>query len=300
VDRIGLQNDAFALSKAGILPTVETLVLVKAYHSERDFTVWSDLAKNLGDMSSVWSNEINYADFKRFVRGLFGAIGKKLGWDATPDENALDTLLRTVVLNQLGSNDDKLVIEEANKRFYRQLNNNESIPADLRFFIYKTVVGNGTEKEFEAVYNIFKTADLHEERLRALRALGYTQNTNLIARTLDLSLTEEVRSQDLMYVTIGCISHRVGREMAWKFLQDHFVEFDKRLSGAAMLWDRVIGYTIAGFTSEERAQEIEKFFKEHPVPNADRTIKQSLETIRANAKWVANNRESVATWLAQQ
>ena len=52
-----------------------------------------------------------------------------------------------------------------------------------------------------------------------------------------------------------------------------------------------------GFTSEEKAAEIEQFFKDNEAPFADRTIKQSLETIRLNAKWLQRDREDVAKFL---
>jgi len=81
VDRIGLENDAFALSIAGIVPAVQALELVQAYSNEVDYTVWYDLMANLGKFSDVWSNEPNYSDVKKFIRNLFTQIGKKLGWE---------------------------------------------------------------------------------------------------------------------------------------------------------------------------------------------------------------------------
>jgi len=174
------------------------------------------------------------------------------------------------------------------------------ISADIRFLVYRLVVAHGTTEDYEAILQIFKTAEMHEEKLRALRALGYTENTDLLNRTLLMSFSDEVRSQDLMYVIASCGSSSKGRELTWKFFSENFAEFEKRLSSSMMLMDRLVSYSIDGFTSEEKAQEIEKFFAAHPVPSAERSIKQGLESIRANAKWVSSNRDSVAKWLAQQ
>ena len=44
------------------------------------------------------------------------------------------------------------------------------------------------------------------------------------------------------------------------------------------------------FCSEERAVEVEQFFREHPHPGAERSIQQSLETIRLNAAWLQRDR----------
>lgn len=58
--------------------------------------------------------------------------------------------------------------------------------------------------------------------------------------------------------------------------------------------------TTAGFVSEEKAVEIEQFFKENPFPLADRILKQNCEAIRLNASWLARDAKAVQQWLAQQ
>jgi len=278
----------------------KALELVKAYENEVDYTVWSDLAANLGVMATVWSNEPNFDHFKTFLRKLYSPIGKKLGWDPKPKESDLDTLLRSVVLNQLGSNDDKAVVAEAKRRFENNQTKNEPISADIRSLVYKLVVANGDEKDYEAVLKIYKTAELHEEKLRALRALGYNTNPEIIQKTLKFALSGEVREQDIFYVTSACSTHRVGRELTWKFIKDNWSDFHRLLGGTAMLIDRLIGYATKDFANEEKAKDVEEFFKAHPVPAAERTIKQSVETIVASSKWLNANRDSVAKWLSQQ
>lgn len=58
--------------------------------------------------------------------------------------------------------------------------------------------------------------------------------------------------------------------------------------------------TTAGFVSEEKAVEIEQFFKENPWPVADRVVKQNCEAIRLNASWLARDAKAVQQWLAEQ
>ena len=53
----------------------------------------------------------------------------------------------------------------------------------------------------------------------------------------------------------------------------------------------------AGFVTEEKAVEIEKFFKDNPVAVADRIIKRSCEDIRLNAKWLERDSKAVEDWL---
>jgi len=194
----------------------------------------------------------------------------------------------------------KLLKKQKKKRFKDQIENNKPIAADIRSTVYQLVVSNGTEKEYDQVYHIFQTADMHQEKLRALAALGTSQDKNLLLRTLKLSLGDEVRSQDIFYVTGVCGSHKAGREITWQFFQENFKEFENRLKDSMMLFERVVTSAFSGFTSEDKAKEAEKFFGSNPVPNAERGIKQTLENIRANARWIDSNRDNVAKWLNDQ
>lgn len=52
---------------------------------------------------------------------------------------------------------------------------------------------NGGETEYEQVLKIYREADMHEEKIRALRALGYSPKPELTLRTLKFSISSEVR-----------------------------------------------------------------------------------------------------------
>jgi aminopeptidase N len=90
----------------------------------------------------------------------------------------------------------------------------------------------------------------------------------------------------------------LGRELAWKFLQEKWAGFEKRLGESQFLLSRVISLATKDFTDPAKAKEVEAFFKVHVVPSAERTIKQSVESILANSKWISSNREAVAKFLA--
>ena len=53
------------------------------------------------------------------------------------------------------------------------------------------------------------------------------------------------------------------------------------------------------FTDEARLADVESFFQEHPAPAAERTIRQALERIRLNIKWLERNRTELAAWFSR-
>ena len=86
-DRLGLQNDAFALAQAGFIPTANVLEFVKAYASEDNVTVWRDLLSNLVHLSGLLLSTDFYDKYASYIRTLVKPISNKLGWDPIEGES---------------------------------------------------------------------------------------------------------------------------------------------------------------------------------------------------------------------
>eukprot|EP01116_Phalansterium_solitarium_P017074 TRINITY_DN4120_c0_g1_i1.p1 TRINITY_DN4120_c0_g1~~TRINITY_DN4120_c0_g1_i1.p1 ORF type:complete len:889 (-),score=315.99 TRINITY_DN4120_c0_g1_i1:342-3008(-) len=299
VDRLELLNDAFALAKAGFVPTVDALALADGMRGETNYTVWSNLAGNLAALCSVWSDEPAYPQLQALGRELFGPIGTRLGWQAAADESQLDTLLRTTVLGMLSLFDAPAVIAECRRRFaaYRADAQAAPIPPDLRGVVYACVVKNGGAAEWDELLGMYRTATLQEEKLRALRALGASRQPALLRATLELAVSPEVRAQDIATAFYPVAANPVGRNLAWAFFQERFETIQEILKDAGLLMPRLISILTDNFSTQAKLQEVEAFFASHPVPAAERTIKQSCELIRANTRWRDSNVSSVQAWL---
>jgi puromycin-sensitive aminopeptidase len=63
------------------------------------------------------------------------------------------------------------------------------------------------------------------------------------------------------------------------------------------LLSRLVKYLTENFASEERATEVEDFFKKHEFPGTERTVQQSIETIRLNAAWLQRDLSALKAFL---
>lgn len=62
---------------------------------------------------------------------------------------------------------------------------------------------------------------------------------------------------------------------------------------------RLIKYITENFSTEEMAGEVEAFFRERQIPGTERTVQQSLETIRLNAAWLQRDQDSIRKYLTE-
>jgi len=296
-DRLSLQSDLFALVRAGISSSVDVLKLVEAYSAETNFTVWSDLSCNLSMLSVLYETTEFRENLRAFIRKLFTPVMSTVGWDAKPGEGHLTSMLRSLVIGRLGSAGDQSVLTEARKRFADHCSGASLIPADLRGPIYSTTLKFGNEADYEQMLKLYRSADLQEEKVRLLRALGAVTDPALINRTLDFSIGSEVRSQDSVSTIAGATGSVEGRELTWKFVQREWKELNSRYSSGFLL-ARLVKCSTENFSTEERAKEVDAFFKANPAPGAERTIQQCLENIRINAAQLARDRDAVKSFLS--
>ncbi len=295
-DRLGIQNDAYALSRAGLLPVTQFLELAGSYSGETDASVWSDLASNLRDIEQLIAGEPVHPAYQRFGRELFGPAARRAGWTPRPGDGHLDSLLRSTVLGQSGSYNDPETLSQAAGLFQRYLSDADAVPPDLRGVVFALAAQAGDRTTFDQLWELESRATLQEEKIRLLLAMARFQDTDLLNETLERALSPRVRSQDTITVVAGVAANPVGREPAWEFVKSNWAEFDRRYGGGGFGLMRLVSICNS-FTTAERMADVENFFAEHPAPAAERTIRQALERMRLNIRWVEQNRPALNAWF---
>ena len=296
IDRLGIQNDAFALSRAGIIPATDFLTIAEAYRSEDNAPVCADLSSNLGGLDNLLSVEDYYGNFQAFSRSIFQQVAAQIGWDARPDETNMDALLRSTVLSHVGSNNDEDALREAAARFTAYTGDPGSVSPDIRGIVFRLAAKRGGRSEYDAMWQLRADTPLQEEKVRFLYGLTSFEDKALLEETLDRSLGDEVRVHDTVSVITMVAGNTLGRDLAWEFLKDNWEELDRRYGEGGFAIMRLVGIASA-FTTLEMHDDVERFFTDNPAPGAARTISQSLERIRLNAAWLDRNRDELAGWF---
>ena len=295
-DRLGIQNDAYALSRAGLLPITQFLELAGSYSGETDASVWSDLASNLRDIEQLIADEPVRPAYQRFGRELFAPSARRAGWTPRPDDGHLDSLLRSTVLGQSGIYNDPETLAQATDLFQRYLSDPDAVHPDLRGVVFSLAAQAGDRATYDQLWELEERASLQEEKIRLLLAMSRFQDVNLLNDTLERSLSSRVRSQDTITVVAGVAANPAGREPAWEFVKSNWAEFDRRYGGGGFGLMRLVSI-VNSFTTEEGMADVEKFFTDNPAPAAERTIRQALERMRLNIRWLEQNRPALNAWF---
>ncbi|XP_064466191.1 puromycin-sensitive aminopeptidase-like isoform X2 [Ornithodoros turicata] len=296
LDRLGLQSDLFALVRSGHKSTVEALKLMEAFVNEDNCNVWCSISSCLGNLNQL----LLHTDLQPLLHAygckLFSTIFAKVGWDAKPNEGHLQTLLRSIVIQRLCRFKDEKVLHEAKRRFDAHIEGTTTIPADLRGSVYLGVAATADKATYNKMLELYRKVDLQEEKIRIACAMATASDPELIKATLDFAISDEVRLQDCVFVIGSCTRSKEGLHMSWKFLQDNKDLLTARFDGGFLLCSLVKDLT-ENFASEEKALEVEEFFRQNHFPATERTVQRSLENIRLNAKWLQRDASKIKEYF---
>ena len=297
-DRLTLLEDAYALQRARHIPAAQYLDLAESYVNDEDYSVWAALASQVGAIESLSRAEPYLDRFRAFGRRLTETVVRSVGWEAPADEPHLRTLLRIVALSSAGGFENSAVLDEAQARFARFLNDESSLRPDLRALVYNLAAQRGDADTFETMRRLEREFDMQEEKVRMQGALTQFSRQDLLQRALEMSLDQQqIRVQDAPRIMMGVAGNIRGLNLAWAFMKDNWPEFERRYAGGGFAIMRIVSIT-GGFTTAEAAQDVASFFEEHAVPSAARAVLQSLERIELNRKWLEANSADLDARLA--
>lgn len=112
------------------------------------------------------------------------------------------------MIARLGMLGDEDVLKEAQLRFEKHIDGSQLVPADLRSPVYRIVLSAGDETTFDTMLKVcyfiisflknihlvcipqlYRSANMQEEKDRISRALGALKDQKLLQRVLDFSLS---------------------------------------------------------------------------------------------------------------
>ena len=251
----------------------------------------------MGALKNILAETTLDAHFRNLARCALELITNKLGWEETHDESPQTKLLRPKVLSAIGHYGDHNTIVEAKNRWRDHASDARPADPNLRGAIYSIAATNGDKEMFNTVMKMYQKETFQEEKVRLLQTLGRFTDPNLISTTLTYAFSSgEVRHGDFIYAISSLGSHAYGRRAAWQFLTENWDTLEKRYSSSGML-AHIISTVCSGFARTQDAEAIEKFFKDHPAPDATRVIAESIEYICARADWYERDKNDIAEAL---
>ncbi|KAF8311311.1 leucyl aminopeptidase [Clavulina sp. PMI_390] len=300
-DRMGLVSDATFVAQAGMHQTSAALDLIKAFHNEQENLMWSAMSASLSSIEHLlWEQPAELRQrWCDFINYLFFPIVKKLGYEYKRDDSADVRELRTLAITSCAQAGEPTVVKELITRFDKFVETKDAtrVPPDLEAVIFSTAVEHGDQKEFGSVKLIWKEPPTPSTKNAAAGALTQVKTDKLAKQALDW-FTDEVDLQDWHGTADGFSKNTFTRRKVAQYFYDNYDFIVKRYEGNFSIKDTVQNI-FRTFTTEKDANDIEAFFEGKDNSKYELALKQAIENVRVQAKWLDRSQSDIEAWLAK-
>jgi len=283
-DRWGLQNDLFALVKAGDAALEDYLEFLTCYESEDAYLPLAGIASNLFDAYLVVNKRCRQK-IASLAMPRFEAVLENIGYQPQTDERNTTALLREQLIWDaalLGS--EKAVTFAAHQ--FAALGRGEAVHPDIMKSVMQVGAFTGSDRIFDWFDQRFRSSQIEHERLNILTALGCFRDEALIRRSQQYVL-RAVPARNTFIPVVAMASNPHAIPLMWDWYVSNLAAIEQF---HPMLYERVVAAIIptAGIG---RTDEVKEFFRDYlqRTDKAKDVIRLSLEKLEINLRLRATN-----------
>eukprot|EP00842_Homolaphlyctis_polyrhiza_P001019 jgi/Hompol1/1918/HPOL_002797-RA len=236
IDRAGLYSDIAALTLSGYIKDMTILGRVAdLLKHEDDPIVWLTMLPSINNVLDAFAGHPARSQVESYMQKCLDKIVMSIGWKETTKSKGnhhIRGIIRSAIITKAVRIGHKKTIDTALELF-KQLRNGKpanqlDVSADVLAAIYIAGVQYGSDLDFEWILQQYLRSTFAPDQQTFLDALASAATVAAQQRTLKLTLTGEIRRQDIIsLVQRVAVNTPQGSTTAWAFLMDNWAEFTK-------------------------------------------------------------------------
>ncbi|XP_030623158.1 aminopeptidase N-like [Chanos chanos] len=309
INRAQLIDDAFNLARAGIIPTTSALRTTEYLSVETEYMPWESALDNLNYFYLMFDRTEVYGPMQAYVKQqvepLFNYFkGITADWTKVPDGHMEQ--YNQVNAIRMACSTEVAACTNLTQTWYREWMNNPTrnpIHANLRTTVYCSAIAAGGAEEWDFGWQMFKNAAIASEADKLRSALACATKPWLLNRYLEYTLDPtKIRKQDATSTIIYIANNVVGQSLAWDFVRANWAYIFNEYGGGSFSFSNLINGITKRFSTEFELKQLEQFRDDNAdvgFGSGTLAIQQSIESTKANIKWVEQNKAAVMDWFTQ-
>jgi len=298
VDRLGLVSNAWAEVRQGAIDASALFEVIPTFDYETNRVVIDQLSSVVEEMDRSLVDDGDRPAFRRWVAARFAGKKAMLGWEGGKKEDDDRVLSRNTVLFAMGRvAHDAATLAEAEKYAQKWLKDPTSVPSDTATIAVPLASIRAGASRLDELRAAAKSAKTPQDRIVAIRAMGWFEDPTVLRQAFDVGLTDEIRLGELRYLYGGAVGRRESAPVLYGWEKDNWGKIRARIPGSRG-GGMLVG--VAGAMCTKADHDDAKAFFE-PAIVAMEGVKRPLEERLEQASLCAALREhgaaDVATWL---
>jgi len=275
-DRVNLLGDAWALVQANRVSILAYLGLVDKLPSKRELAERDQIINTFDYINRLLVGDVARKKFQAYARSVLRPSFDQLVWESRPQETPRDAILRGSLIQILGDLDDAEIVAGCRERFRKYVVDPASLSPDLRAPIFWVVGHYADEATWNALHELGSRTTSIEEKQNYYDALAAARDPDLVAKTLEISLTDELPTSRAVFL-VGKVARYSGHpELAWGFAK---AKMKALLAKTDALGANSYAPSLFNFFSEpSRAAELKAYAKTN-LPSTAASAKEVAKAV---------------------
>jgi aminopeptidase N len=270
--------------------------LAAGFKGERNATVVATLVGSLYTIGDNLTTPASRPAYSAWITSLLGPELERVGWSSGASDDDDTRALRALLVSVLGETaGDPGVVGKARTLVLEELAKPGTVEPTLLLAAAGVAAWHGDAALYDKYLERSKAATDPEEHYRYLYGLARFTDPALVRRTMELIVGPEVRSQDAKVFLSVLLSNSEARKLAWPLLRERWAQVQKK-TGQFGGNTSVIG-ALGTFCDARTAVSVKQFFTIHKIPDAARTLQQSLERISECSSLAVTQPAKLTEWL---
>ena len=281
-DRVNLLSDQWALVQAGRASLQSYFDLIKKLPTPTELAERDQIINAFDSLNQLIVGNPDREKIQQFLRSVLRPTFDALGWEPKPGEPARWTALRASVVAALGELGDPEIKQGCQKRFDEIAQGKSRISPDMRRPILMVAGRYADEATWKKLHQLGSATTNIGEKQDFYEALARTTNPDLIKRTLQIALTDELPTSRAIYL----VAH-VGRfsehpELAWDFAKANMLALLAKVD--ALGAQNYVPSLFVFFSDTARIQELKDYDKANSGKLNEKEVAKAIDEIEVNAE----------------
>ena len=298
IERWSILSDSLSVARAGLMPYGDAIRLLEAYSNEDEFIAASPITTFFGRLITYFPSLTD--KLRSLGKKVLGGILERIGRTAAPNESPDKSQLRASLLNSLVFQCDDDSVKSIGIEPFRYFREHRKLPDNFDPNLIPFMMRCGARFEPNAVdflWDVYNTEANPELHIQSAIAIGFGPISYIKD---NMAKAFSVRQQDVIDLFAGYSLNPDIGDLFYNFVKDNYAKIYEMFGSLAFTLPSTFEYAAGSFTTNEKADDLEKFFKEHPAAVAEKTVKEIVDRIRSAAKLVEREFESVKEALKNE
>jgi aminopeptidase N len=294
-DRVNLLSDAWALVQANRAPLSLYLGLVEKLPTKTELAEREQIINVFDFINRLIAAEPKREEFQKYARSILRPTFDEVGWEPKNHEPPKIAALRASVIKALGDLNDQEIVSGCRDYFHKYLSDPKSLAPDLRPAVLAVVGRYANEETWDRIHDLgLKTTSI-EEKQNYYDALASAIDPKLAARTLEISLGDELPTSRATYLVAKVGRQSEHPEVAWNFAKAHMKQLLAKADALSANSYAPSFFNL--FSDTARIADLERYAKSDLPPAAAKDVAKAIDELGFRAELKPRLLAQIAGWL---